>query len=455
MAYELVRQKRKYYAKVLSESAIWLNYQRSVDTEPIFSEWAWSESLLFIWLDISSLFIFGLEPYELEPLDPEFRTELPSLAEFLQGIKLKLIPLDVGEAYRQFYWDIYGVEVPPLLDYVTFVMATCWPEYAGWLLEQRKRKLIVGESVYGTSYVDPPVIRDFIRSTLYELARRRMDFNRIREVYRTIVDRGLVAEGVVEAIYNRLALHFQSLFENLVLDYNLLGYSKLCARTAKSAAVPVTTWRGQALDLRYVKFDELGMGFILDVTPLNFGILMDRRSVFKPSPLSPRDRGTTVLSHFIDWKVRRMVSRYRATGVALGNYQRPDEAYDFHRSERADHYGQLRAFYHHLDRLVEEVLRGEGVDAFRMNMYKRAAAMLVGYRKKRHKWGYDAWRSMSEEEFRGWWLEYWSRQGLDINTLNRLYSVVGKWLKPLRRSLEELGRRLSRRRMQLARALSS
>ena len=96
---ESVREKRKYFAKVLSESAIWNNYLRTIDTEDYFAEWAWAEAMYFIWLDISNLFIFGLEPYEMEPLDPEFRTELPTIEEWKQGIKLKLIPLDLGEAW--------------------------------------------------------------------------------------------------------------------------------------------------------------------------------------------------------------------------------------------------------------------------------------------------------------------------------------------------------------------
>ena len=130
---ESVMEKRKYFNKLLSESAIWTNFQRTLDTISLFSEWAWAESLFFIWLDISNLFIFGLDPTELLPLDPEFHVKLPTIQEFLQGIKLKLEPVDVGEAWRIFYWDIYNLEVPPLLDFVTFITAQCYPEYLGFI----------------------------------------------------------------------------------------------------------------------------------------------------------------------------------------------------------------------------------------------------------------------------------------------------------------------------------
>lgn len=451
---ESAREKRKYFAKLLSESAIWTNYLRAIDTEDYFSEWAWAESAFFIWLDISNLLIFGLEPYELEPLDPEYRTELPTLEEWKQGIKLKLIPIDVGKAWMLFYWDVFGEKVPPLLDFLTLITALCWPEYLGWLLEQKKRKLIVGETPYGTGYVDPPVIREFLRTSLFELARRRMDFNRIRRVYQTIVDQGLVAEGLVEAIYNRLALHTQTLFENFVLDFNLLNYSKLCKRASERATFPVTTWRGEEFDVEFSKFDEINCGFILDVTPLNLGLLVDRKSIYKPSPIAKWEAGTTTLSWFIDWKVRRMISRYRATGVAFGNYQKPEETLKWYQSERADHYHQFRAFFYHLDALVDTALEKEDVDAFRKNLYRRAAAMLIGHKKKRHKWGYGAYKAMSEEEFKSWWLAYWERQGLKPELLNRIYEMVRAWLPSARRDLEELGRRVRERRYRLAQSLA-
>lgn len=453
MSTSVIYEKKKYWAKVLKEEAIWTNYLRSVDTEDIFNEWAWSESMFFIWLNISSLFIFGLEPYELEPLDPEFNIEVPSLAEWLQGIKVKIIPKTVGEAWKEFYWDYYKEEVPPEVDFDIFVDATILPEYLQYIYEQKYRKLRVGYSKYGECFVDPPVIRDFIRSTLYELIKRRIDLERIRKIFKIAVERGFMVEGIVESIYNRMVMHLQSIFESFILDYNLLNYSKLCSRGSEKTTIPITTWRGIVLDMEISKFDEINMGFILNVTPLNLGILMSRKSVFKPSPISPHKVGTCVPAHFIDWKVRRMVSRYRATGVGFGNYQRPEEAFDFHRSERADHYHAIRDFYRHIDNLVENILANKGIDRYHMNMYKRAVSMLIGHKKKRHKWGYAAFRSMSEEEFRDWWIDYWARQGLDINILSELYNMVIKWLKPLRGKLEELGKRLSQRRKQLAQAL--
>lgn len=450
---EIVSEKRRYFEKVLSESAIWNNYQRALDTEDYFAEWSWSETMYFIWLNISSLFIFGLEPYELEPWDPEFNIKIPSLEEWLQGVKIKIEPKTVGEAYGEFWKDYFNIEIPPILDFDTFVEDNVKPEYAEDIRRRKAGKLVVGESKYGEAYVDPPVIRDLIRSTLYELARRRMDFNRIREIYRIAVDRGLITEGMAESIFNRLVIHFQPLFETLILDYNLLNYSKLARRGSHSATFPVITWRGEEHDVEFTKFDELNCGLILNVTPLNLGLLLPRELIFKPGPRALAVTGTPPAAWFIDWKVRQQIYRYRATGVGFGNYQRPDETTAYYRSERADQYHLLRLFFYHLDSLVDAILEGEDVDVFRLNLYRRAAAMLIGHKKKRHRWGYAAFRDMTEEEFKQWWLDYWAKQGLNTSLLEKIYERVGKWLPSLRSGLEELGERVRRRRLQLAQAL--
>jgi len=474
MATELLYQKKKYWSKVLKETAIWTNTQRAIDTSSIFGEWAWSETMFFIWLNISNMFIFGLQPYELEPLDPEYRTELPTLEEFLQGIKIKFIPVDIGETYKEFYWETFKEEVPPLLDYVTAVITTCYPEFKDYLLPLEKRKLILGETKYGEGYLDPTVVRDFLRSTLYELAKRRLDFKRIKELYQTIVKRKMISEGVAETIYNRLVHHYQTLFQVFILDYNLLNYSRLSPsllrvgvsyygtsyvntrvkEVSEKTIIPTITWKEELHTSEVSKFDEINTGLILNITPLNYGLLMDRKIMYKPTPMpKPEAKGTPMPSKLIDWKVRRMMSRYTATGVGFGNYNRPEEAFIFHKSERADQYHSLRLFYKHFDDLVENILANKDVDIYKKNMYKRAVAMLIGHKKKRHKWGYSAFKDMTEEEFKEFWLDYWSKQGLDINILNELYNSVIKWVKPLRRRLEDLGKRLAQRRKRLAQLL--
>ena len=444
---ELTLEKKKYFAKVLKKGAQWDAFTRLLDLEDYFSEWAWFEALFFNWLNVSSIFIWGLEPYEMYPLIMDFDIELPSVEEWLQGIELRFDFFDLSSIFEE------------LLSFQNFIEGIVLPEFQPYF---QINKLIIGKTKYGEGYVDPPVVREFLRATFYELLKRRVDLSRLYDVYKTIVEKLDVAESVAESTYNRIALHLAPLFENFILDYNVLNYSKLCKRGSEKSTFPIVTWRGEEYDVNYSKHAELNCGFILNVTPLNLGYLMPRGQFYKQRRIElPEKRyvekpgkGTTIVSWMIDYKVRKMLSRFRATLIGFANYQKVDEIEDYTKSERADQYGQLRAIFYHIDALVDSMLEGEGVDSFRRNMYRQAVKQLIGHRKKRHRWGYEAFKTMSEEEFKEWWLEYWSKQGLNRGLLEVIYDRVSKWLPHLRSEVESLGKRLRERRYRLAQSLA-
>ncbi|RLJ03208.1 MAG: hypothetical protein DRP11_01445 [Candidatus Aenigmatarchaeota archaeon] len=447
---ESVREKRKYFSKVLSLNAMDTNYDRVRDTEDWFIEWSWRYGLPFIWLDIHSLFIFGLQPYELEPFNIDFRIELPSVEEWLQGIKLKFEKVDLGELWKQFNEEIFQEIVPPQFDFDTFVSENILEEFQTDISNLLNRKLIVGKTKYGEGYVDPPVIREFLRASFYEIFRRRPDYERLKKVFETISQKLDIHEGIVESVFNRIVMHDVMIKENFILGYNILGYSKLSPRGKHSSKFPTLTWRGEVFNVEYTKLEEPNAGFILGVTPLGFGVLIPRKSIWKPTKIGV----TPKIVWFIDYKMRHLHYRYRATHLGFANYQKHEEMYKYYKSERADQYHSLRTFIYHIESLVENLLEGKGIDQFRLNMYKRAVLQLIGHKKKRHRWGYGAYESMTDEEFKEYWIDYWVKQGLDKNTLVNLYNSVSKWLPHLRYHMKELGESIRKKREQLAKLLS-
>lgn len=446
---EIIQEKKKYFSKVLSLNAMSTNFDRVSDVEEQFNYWAWQFSQIFLWIDISSLFIFGLDPSVLEPLNIDFKIELPSLEEFLQGIKLKFEKVDVGDIWKEFNWEYFKEEVPPKLDYETFVKENVQEPYQPSTLEQAKRKLIVGQTKYGEGYVDPQVIYELLRATFYEFLKRREDLERLRHVYLSCVKKLGINEAIAEAVFNRIASMIKTFYDNFILGFNLLGVSKLTPRASKSALAEVITWKREYAPIEYTKFAEINCGFILGVTPLGFGLLLPREYFLKPArvKLAPK------ITYFIDYKVRKLLSRYRATHIGFANYQKPDEMLKYYRSERCEQYTSLQFIRYYIDGLVENWLRGKGIDRFKMNLYKRAVMMLIGHRKKRHKWGYAAFKAMTEDEFKEFWLDYWEKQGLNRDILIYLYEKVKTWLPNLRKQVRELGEYLKKKRQELARLL--
>lgn len=439
---QLAQEKQAYFSKVLSESAIFANVQRTRDVGGYFGEQSFAQTMYFIWLNISGMFIFGLDPRELEPLDPEFEVSLPSEKEWLAGVKLKITPVSLDDAWAKFWQEVFKTVVPPKADYWAFVEKFFKEKFWDDLLRRRYGKLIVGQTKYGEGYIDPQVVRDFLRATLYKMHNQRIDFPRTKTLFEEVAAQFGIDAGVVEGLFNRFALHFQSIFTTFFLGYNLLGYSPLAKRGSDATLVPVVTWRGEEVEAHVRLWQEVNMGFILGVTPLGMGMLTPPEDVYE----YVTDKLTPYITAFVDWKTRKQIERFPATPAAFGNYQRPDEALSPWGNDRLEHWAETRALADAVASIADAVAEQAGVDAFRRNLYRRAAAMLVGYRKKRHVWGYDAWRNMSEEEFKAWWLAYWEKQGLNINLLNSIYDKVSVCLNQIRNRSLELGQRVKRRK---------
>jgi hypothetical protein len=85
--------------------------------------------------------------------------------------------------------------------------------------------------------------------------------------------------------------------------------------------------------------------------------------------------------------------------------------------------------------------------AFERRKYISAVLQLWGHKGKRHSWGFKTFKYMSLDELKSWWVDYWSRQGLDPALLNRLFEMVRTWLPDVVDRKVELGRKLRLERL--------
>jgi hypothetical protein len=68
-------------------------------------------------------------------------------------------------------------------------------------------------------------------------------------------------------------------------------------------------------------------------------------------------------------------------------------------------------------------------------------------------WGFGAWKSMTEDEFKGWWKLRWKGEGLNESLLEILYQRMEVWLKRLREEKVSLGKKVKETRLRLALSL--
>ena len=408
-------EKRKYHAKVLSESALLANYERMWDTGDLFAWYAWILSDLFTNLSISVLSTMGFDPLEFEQLSLVFETRLPSIEELLQGI---LIVIERG-------W------LPGVGGYEDWVLDNIKEEYQEAFLERLYAKARYGYSKYGTCYYDPVGFRQVLSNLLQRLFLERIPLTGFRQGVDSLPSLIGIPQGLVEGFYNRFVLHMESLRQSFVLGYGILGYSKLSPHGSDEAVVSMVDYRGNQVDVRFRSLDHVHHSMILGITPLGYGYLGSQETVYRePSPPCAKWSSDLAVN---------TINRYPATPWALGNYSRPEEMRDWLKSERADQHQSLGLLRLMLEHMVENLLEPEGLPVTVLRQYKNAVNHLLAAWSKRHAWGYSPLRSAGLEELRDWWLDYWGRQGLNRSLLEKIFGVVGRRLPRLAEEKRRLG----------------
>ena len=119
-------------------------------------------------------------------------------------------------------------------------------------------------------------------------------------------------------------------------------------------------------------------------------------------------------------------SRITVTPLAVANYQTIRERTKWTESERLETYALPMSQRMHLERLTESIVRLKepDIDALKLRLYKSAVLQLFGDLTQMHRWGSEMFTSMTEDELKNWWLERWTRAGLNRETLEELYGRI-------------------------------
>jgi hypothetical protein len=148
-------------------------------------------------------------------------------------------------------------------------------------------------------------------------------------------------------------------------------------------------------------------------------------------------------------KIENFRKRAMLMPQAFTNYVTGDEAADYTKCERTETWGELMAMRYSIELEVDAMLRHlmPGLDPFERRKYISAALQLIGHRGKRHEWGYRPFETMTDDEFKSWWIGFWQAQGLKPEILNTIYDAVRAWLPQVLRKKVELGQRLRLQRL--------
>jgi hypothetical protein len=419
-----------YFKKLLSDDALMVNLSNMIRMHHLLAS--------DIWLDITAMdtavvglgLLNAITPVELEPLTVLYEFESATIDEMLQGIWFRFEAVDFSGLY----------------SFLNSLLEFRLANFKDWFLPFFLGKARYGFAIYGKDRYDPPVAREFLRSTLHRLRLLRRTDRSYMDTLKNVSEKVEITDVAKDVEFNLLYLLASAQANAFVLGLSVLGRSPLSRTENGWAVVPTKTSDGNVYDVKFRTLDHLQYGFILGVSYLGYGVLMPEESAYK----MPNPRTNPPTLDLIVEKARRITRNLGVTPFAYANYNRPEEMADYHKSERAAQYHLLMAQREFLEDWVEKRVPPDEANPVRLRQYKNAVLQLISWKAKAHAWGFGGFEAMDEEQFKAWWLDNWKSQGLRESTLLQLYEGIKPWLQTLRRRKLDIGRRVRETRKRLA-----
>jgi len=426
--------KEKYHQKTLSEDAIYTTYHRTLDMSPLFAEYVWMQLSVFDLSELGLGLLYNILPIDYQPYSIDFTYVAPTPEETLQGIWAKFEPVRFDILYR---W---------MTDFREYILENFREEFQPDLLIGIAEKAVYGVTPYARGVYDPILAREFLRASAHKLRLLRTPDQTWRAMLEQIADYLLMIGVTDDNVFNRIMMLFSAQTQSFVLGLSMLGRSYLSTMEEEYAKIPFLDAQGNIHDLKFRALDHLQLGFILWVTPLGYGLLLPKESIYK---LPEGKRNPSIIKVMME-KIRGIIFRLTLSTWSYSNYNRPEEMINYHKSDRANQYDLLQTQRRMVESWVYTMVPPEESNAVRIRQYQNAILQAIGFKAKRHKWGFQLWRHMTEDQFYEWWLDYWTKQGLTKETLANLYQTAKTWLVRLRSDKIALGEKIKKRRKQLA-----
>ena len=425
---ELDNQKRKYHEKLLSVDGEWSLVLRTMDVFDIALDLSALLIPEFYFSSMAGSLLFGLDLFDLEPLSLEFSWRYPTLDEWLNGVSIVFSRAAPGYATPVEQFISTGVKEEHRQDIERSMLS----------------KGVYGRSRYGQSYYDPAAVRKLLEQMLLVFFKKHAPHTSRRTAIEATAKALGINPELARYMHDIASMTMASHVGCFILDYGLLDVSYLCEEyeaDPRMGKVRYIDYDGSEREAEIMTLADMMFGCILDVSALDYCYLMPDEDVFHHSENPYIDA--------VDQKLHNFRDRFMLTPLGFSNYVRGDEAEDYHKCERTNVWGELMALRYTVEHVVESFLAREvpDLDPFSRRKYISAALQLVGHTGKRHRWGYGVFKYMALEELREWWLDYWSKQGLDLKALEKIFSLVEPWLQHIVRIKVEMGRRLRLQRL--------
>lgn len=446
----LAEQKSKLFQKVISDTGVYTNLMRIIDTRDLFSDIAYSLVADVNLASMLTAFLFDVPPIEIEPYSYLMDAYITPLEYILQGIDVESQKEYLDYLIDQIRELIESGQImlPEGVDYSDFLNSIINPDIgvektihsnidtneAIDISQTVPTKGYYDETRYDESYYDPPNVIDFVRATIYKLFNDRGDLQLLAKDILAIAEKYNIDREAAIGLFNRISLLHATRYTQFILGFSLLGASLL----NDTNKVPFIDIDGNIIEVQINRLEDAMLGFILGVTPLGYGYLPKDKSFVKELFLkykiaaSPEEEkyeeSTLFMFEILERKISQMVKNYIYTPLFFANYSRPEERTDFRRNETVDIWQDLQGLRYAIESKVDSILSSYEVSPIERRLYKSAALNLMSYYSIKNSWGTEFFDKMTFDEYKEFWLSHWGAQGLNMEVLNKILGEVASWL---------------------------
>jgi len=399
IANKILEEKMKYAQKVALESAI---------TQNIFDTYLFSDLIGFqfelvtfdsIFTSLMGIVFFGLDPSEIPIFNMCYETSLPTPEDFLKG---KLMDIQCVSCLDKY---------PDLAQLISLSIDFLKPT----MIE----KCYYGKSRYGNCYVDPTVVRDYLRSTMLRAFKVARASDTQKATHSSFIENLEMFPEPLKVAWEVSNYIFEAKFRDPWWDYAWWDYSYWAEEETY-----ITNYENEKV--------PVNPEHVMDVVGDSFWDLAVWDYSYWAEETHSTPEGIEMLDKFgklfdaamnIADKISfEQKSRLLTMPILVANYQRAEEREKWAVSRRVDEFGLSKAWVYRIRDAVRAIVSGAPPAVFRI--YESAAMSLVSRIGRPGGWGYEAFRGMDLATLRKQWIDEWSAKGLDPGVLGRIFDTV-------------------------------
>jgi hypothetical protein len=235
-----------------------------------------------------------------------------------------------------------------------------------------------------------------------------------------------IAPELIEDMFNRISLIGTVKEKTVTFDYAWFDYSSFSGSTEKT--IEFISYNLIPEEVEYIDlFDAISGGWF-DLSFFDYCFFTEEIEMYQHPWLI--DDITLRLRDAIVFNFR---NRLLQTGMLVGNYIPREEREEFKPSDRLEIFTESVSQTLLIDRVTNNIVDQIIPDSppVQKNLYRVAAKQLLSLRYGDNKKGLAMYKSMTEDEFKAWWKNYWSNQGLDPDILEEIYRRISPLIQDL------------------------